>query len=301
MDAWIYLTLAAGLALTLRFMLQKVLAGGRLSAAGATFARFVYSAPLVALVAFTYSQATAQVRPGLSVEFWAYAMVGGVSQILATILVVLLFSHRNFAVGITFKKTEVLLSVIVSALVLGEGVSAPGLVAILMGLVGVILLSDPPGGGPGTWLRRIANRPAGLGLASGLFFAISGVGYRGASLSLSSGDAFQRAIVTLAFVTAFQTIVLGTWLLLRRPGEIGRVFRSWRVSSLVGLTSMAGSTCLFTAFTLQKVGYVNAVGQVELIFSLLASALVFRETISRRELLGVGILGLSIVMLVLVT
>ena len=51
MELWIPITLGAALAQTLRFMLQKQLKATQLSTAGTTFARFVYSAPLVALVA----------------------------------------------------------------------------------------------------------------------------------------------------------------------------------------------------------------------------------------------------------
>ncbi len=300
MDAWIPVTLAAAFAQTLRFMLQRHLKATRLSTAGATFARFVYSAPLVAVAALAYGAARDAPLPAIPARFWAYALTGGTAQILATMCVVALFAHRNFAVGLTFKKTEVLMSVFVGVVVLGEGVSPAGMAAILLGLVGVLLLSDPPGG-TGPWHRRIANRAVGLGLASGFFFAVSGVGYRGASLSLGSGDAFHRAVVTLACVTAFQTLAMAGWLLWRERGEIGRVLRAWRIAGLVGLTSMAGSLCWFTAFTLQTVAYVNALGQVELVFGVLASTLVFGERISAREAQGLALLAGSILMLVLVT
>lgn len=300
MDLWIPITLMAATAQTARFVLQKRLKGAGLSTGGATFARFVYSAPLALLAAFAYSGASGQGVPALSGTFWAYAIAGGTTQILATMCVVALFSHRNFAVGITFKKTEVLMSVLVGLIVLGEGVSWLGLGAILIGLAGVLLLSDPPGG-EGPWLDRIRNRAVALGLASGVMFAVSGVGYRGASLSLETGDNFQRALVTLACVTAFQLIAMALWLAWRERGEIARVLAAWRVAGLVGLTSLVGSACWFTAFTLQTVAYVNAVGQVEVILSLLAGALIFGERISLCEWQGVGLVGLSVLALVLVT
>jgi uncharacterized membrane protein len=52
---------------------------------------------------------------------------------------------------------------------------------------------------------------------------------------------------------------------------------------------------------LQTVAYVKALGQVELILSLMASVLFFREKITVRELIGIALLGISIVVLVLVT
>lgn len=104
MDWWIPITLGAATAQALRFMLQKRLTGMHLSTAGATFARFIYSAPLVAVIALTYAQTSGQGTPQLTVRFWPYALAGGASQILATMCIVALFAHRNFAVGITLKR-----------------------------------------------------------------------------------------------------------------------------------------------------------------------------------------------------
>ena len=73
-----------------------------------------------------------------------------------------------------------------------------------------------------------------------------------------------------------------------------------RTGVFVGLTSLCGSFCWFFAFTLQAAAYVKAVGQVELVLSLLASVLFFGEKISARELVGMAILSGSILMLVLV-
>ncbi len=299
MDAWIPITIAAALAQTVRFMLQKQLKTAGLSTGGATFARFVYSAPLVAVLILLYASMSAQPIPGVPGRFWAFALSGGLAQILATMCVVALFSYRNFAVGITFKKTEVVMTVIAGALILGEGIVFAGGLAIGIGLVGVLLLSDPPGGGGGSFLRRIVNPAAGLGLASGAFFAVSAVGYRGASLALESGDTALRAGVTLAVVTASQTLAMALWLAWRERGQIAAVLRAWRVAGAVGLASMVGSFCWFSAFTLQNAAYVNALGQVELIFSLAASALFFRERVTGRELAGMGLLGVSILVLVL--
>lgn len=298
MDAWIFLSLGAALAQTVRFMLQKQLRATRLSTGGATFARFIYSAPLVALAAFAYSHQSGQAIPATSLRFWLFALSGGAAQIVATMCVVALFSHRNFAVGTTFKNTEVLMSVGVGFVLLGEWVSNLGLAAIVIGLFGVILLSDPPAA-TGKGLARLFNRAAGLGIASGFLFSISAVGYRGAALSLSDGDAFQRAVVTLACVTASQLIAQGLWLVWREPGEVLRVIKAWRIAGLVGLTSMAGSLCWFTAFALQNVAYVKAVGQVEMAFSLVVGWLVFGERISRREWQGMALLGGSVLLLIL--
>ncbi len=298
MDAWIILAIAAAAFQTLRFMLQKSLSMGALSSGGATAARFFYAAPFALLLVAGYLVGQGAGLPSLTGAFWAYALTGGLTQILATWCVVALFAERNFAVGITFKKTEVIQTVLVGLLVLGDTVSLPGFIAIVVGLLGVLILSDTPHLS-GRWHRRLVNRAAGLGLLSGAFFAVSAVTYRGATLEVASADAFLRAAVSLTVVTLSQSAAMLLWLRWREPGEISRIWAARARAVWMGVTSMAGSLSWFTAFTLQNAAYVFAVGQIEVIFSLMASVLVFRERITGREFWGIGLLSLSIVGLVL--
>ncbi|RLJ60519.1 EamA-like transporter family protein [Litoreibacter meonggei] len=293
MALWIYVSVFAAFMQNLRFMLQKHLKATKLSTGGATFSRFLYSSPLVALGIWAYMSVTDAPFPGLSGKFWAYALSGGIGQILATACVVALFAERNFAVGIVFKKTEVVLTALLGLVVLGEGVSPLGVVAIAIGFAGVVLLSDPPKGG-----ARFFNKAAGFGLGSGLLFGVSAVGYRGAALQIDSPDVIVRAGVSLAVATAFQTLIMAAWLAWRDKGEIGRVVASWRVSSLVGVTSMCGSFGWFVAFALQNAAYVKAVGQVELVFTFLASYFIFKERSTPKELAGIALIVVSILVLV---
>ena len=226
MTLWIPFTLAAASFQTARFMLQKVLTMGALSATGATFARFVFSAPLILIGLAAYLQITQQAIPELTTRFWLFATFGGLTQILATVCVVLLFQARNFAVGITFKKTEVILAVLVGLVLLGEGVSLPGLGAILLGVFGVLLLSKSPDV-DGAWWRHLFSRAVALGLASGLLFAISAVSYRGATLQLAADDPLLRAGVTLTCVVCWQASIMAVWLLLRDPKEIAGWAVGW--------------------------------------------------------------------------
>lgn len=297
MSLWIALSLAAAVFQTVRFMLQKLMATQTLSAAGATFARFLYSAPFVAVLISVYLFSTGQNWPLMSWAFWGFGAAGGLAQILATVCVVLVFKTRNFAVGITFKKSEVLFAVLTGVLLLGDRVTVLGFGAILLGLVGVLLLSSKPA--DGKWrLRDMGNRASALGLASGLLFSISAVCYRGASLELDLTDHWARAGVTLAAVTAMQMCAMAIWLRLREAGQISAVWQGRRVAVWIGLLSMAGSFCWFTAFTLQNAAYVKAVGQVELILSLLVTVIFFKEKITTREWLGVALVGLSVVLIV---
>jgi len=294
---WIFVAVAAAGFQTLRFMLQKSLSMGTLSAGGATLARFLFSAPFVAALALGYLSFSGADWPALGNRFLPFALVGALAQILATWCVVALFQHRNFAVGITFKKTEVVQTALVGFLVLGDRISFGGLMAILIGLLGVLVLSDRPEGGAG--LKRFLNKGAGLGLLSGAFFAVSAVGYRGATLEVGSDDPLMRALISLMVVTASQSVGLGSYLIWREPGQVGRVLASWRSSIWMGLASLGGSLGWFLAFTLQNAAYVFAVGQVEVIFSILISVLVFKEQISRREGAGIALITASVLTLVL--
>ena len=298
-DLWIIVTLFAAVFQTVRFMLQKVLATSTLSAAGATFSRFMYSAPFIALLLVAYMQAMGASLPALDARFWGFGLLGGTTQILATVCVVLLFKERNFAVGITFKKTEVIQTVLVGLLLLGDRVSWGGFGAIMLGLVGLVLLS---GGkeAKGFHLSDLRNRAVALGVTSGILFAFSGVSYRGASLTLATEDPLLRAGVTLMAVVLMQTLIMTVWLCLNERGEITRVWAARRVAVWIGLTSMAGSLCWFTAFTLQNAAYVNALGQVEMILSVIASTLFFKEKITKREAVGMTILAASILLMILV-
>lgn len=299
MELWVIIAVAAAFFQNVRFMLQKVLSTGNLSATGATFSRFVYSAPLVWVLVLVYAGATDQSLPQLNVGLWAYALLGGLAQVLATICVVALFKHRNFAVGITLKKTETVQAALVGLVLLGDTLTWASFGAILVGLVGVLMLADQQQS-EGALLQRIWNRATGLGMASGLLFAISAVSYRGANLQIQMDDTLLQAAMTLACVTSSQAIGMALWMRLREVGQITKVLQTWRTAGLVGLTSMAGSLCWFIAFALQNAAYVKAVGQIELVFSFLASTLFFGEKVSRREVAGIIVLSFAIVALVLV-
>lgn len=288
MEPWVLFSVLAAAAQTMRFAVQKVLVSAALSPAAATWARFLWSWPLAVVLAFAYGRATGADFPEFTPTFLIYAILGGAFQILATVCTVSLFSMRAFAVGITFKKTEVMLTALAGFVILGDTISGPGAAAIAFGFVGVLLLSDPPEGG------SIFNKAAGIGILSGILFALSAVTYRGATLSLSSGDPVLTGGVTLSVVVLWQTLALGVWLWLKEPGQIVATLAAWRQTSIVSVFSLVGSWSWFAAFSLMNAAYVFAVGQVELIFSILIGALWFREKLMPRELLGISVLATSI-------
>jgi drug/metabolite transporter (DMT)-like permease len=299
MELWIPITIGAAFFQNLRSMLQKYMKD-RLSTGGATYARFIYAAPFAVLYVLVLGQMPQFEMPSLNVDFGVYAAIGGTAQMLATALLVYLFSFRNFAVGTTFSKTETVQTAIFGAVILSDPLSTPAIIAILISLAGVVALSSAQSGiSLGRIVFAWTERTALIGLASGACFGVSAVSYRAASLSLGGDGFLIQAAFTLAWVLGFQTTMMGIYLIIREPGEFVRVLRSWRVASWVGVTGMLGSVGWFTAMTIQNAAYVRALGQVELVFTFIAAHLVFREKTTRLEFVGILLVISGILVLLL--
>ncbi len=297
MEAWIPITIAAAFFQNLRMAVQKHLTA-RLSTAGATTVRFYYAFPLAALYVAVLVTWTGQPLPAANSSFVLYAMAGGGAQIIATALLVSLFSLRNFAVGTTFSKTETVQTAIFGIVILADPLTAWALAGILVSLAGVMAISLAKGKATlGAAIGGLIGRPALIGVASGAAFAVSAVSYRAASLSLESGGVALRAGLTLAVVTVMQTIAMTVYLGWREPGQIGNVLRSWRVSMWAGLCGAAASALWFTAFTLKNAAYVRALGQVELVFTFAISYFFFRERATAVEIAGIVLVVAGILVL----
>ncbi|MGD9914802.1 MAG: EamA family transporter [Rhizobiaceae bacterium] len=286
MELWIPITIAAAFLQNLRSAAQKKLQGS-LGTTGASFVRFGFGFPLAILYVAVLHYGTGRVLPLLSLEFAGWSVLGGVAQILATILLVHMFTLRNFAVGTAYSKTEPMQAAIFGLILLGETVTIGAVGAIVVGIAGVILISVArmPLSWANFWAALI-GRTAQIGILSGALFGISAVAYRSASLSLGGPDLIMQAAVTLAVVSTFQTIIMVVWMAATDMGEFGRVARAWRSSTLVGLAGILGSACWFTAMAMQQVAYVRALGQIELVFTFAASIFIFKERINRQEVIG---------------
>ena len=299
MELWVPITLAAAFMQNLRSALQKHLKSS-LSTYGATFCRFVYAAPFALVYVALLGEGYGFEWPAPNPRFALFSMLGGLTQITATVLLVYLFSLRNFAVGTTYSKTETVQTAIFGLVILGEPVSSTAAAAIAISLVGVMSISVAKSH---LTLRNLllgwTGRAAFIGMLSGTCFGLSAVAYRAAALSLGGEGFLMQAAFTLACVVVFQTAVMAAWIRVREPGELTRVVRGWRVASLVGVSGVIGSIGWFTAMTLENAAYVRAVGQVELVFTFIASYFFFRERSTALEIAGILLIVAGIVILLL--
>ncbi|MBM3559013.1 MAG: DMT family transporter [Alphaproteobacteria bacterium] len=296
---WIPLVIAAAFLQNVRSALQKHLKG-RLGTTGATFVRFGYGFPfaLIYLAALVFVLDLPLPSPGI--DFFAIAAIGGIAQILATALLISLFDARNFAVGTTYSKTETVQAAIFAVIFLGETISLAATIGILISLAGVVAISaarSPAG------LRQLmtswTQRSAMIGLASGALFGVAAVSFRGASLSLGGEGFLVQASFTLAVALVFQTVVMALWMIWRAPHELRQALAAWRVAVWVGLSGAVASMGWFTAMTIQHVALVRALGQIELVFTIASSVLIFRERILKLELIGIVLVVAGIVILLL--
>jgi drug/metabolite transporter (DMT)-like permease len=294
---WIPITIGAAVFQALRTALQKFLKG-KLSTNGATFTRFFYGMPVAVAYVFALTALTQQAMPQSNLSFWLWVVAGGVSQIIATSLMLHVLSFRNFPVGVAYTKTEVLQAAIFGLVFLGDRLSAMGTASVALGTFGVMLVSLVKSDRPiVSLLTGWLEKPALIGMLSGSFFAVSAVGFRGASLSLGYPDPLVAAAYTLAWANTLQVLMLGAWLLWRERDQFGKVIRTWRVSALAGLASVLGSGCWFTAMTLQQVAYVRTLGLVELLATFAFSVLWFREKTRPTEVMGIALIVASVAMI----
>ncbi|WP_226893374.1 DMT family transporter [Nisaea sediminum] len=300
-ELWIPITIAAAFCQNLRSALQKHLTS-KLSTSGATFVRFFYAVLPAWLYVWFLHDFVGLEMPDPHPLFFAYAALGGATQIAATALLVYLFAFRNFAVGTTYSKTETVQAAIFGIVILGDPLTAGAMVAIMISFVGVLAISAAKqAAGIRGIVLSLTSKPALIGLASGACFGVSAVSYRAASLSLGGEGFLIQAGFTLACVTIMQTVAMAIYMRSREPGQITAVLRNWKVAAVVGLSGMAASACWFTAMTIQNAAYVRALGQIELVFTFAASYFIFKEKSSHMELVGIGLVVAGIFVLLLNT
>lgn len=299
MEPWIGLTLLGVLIQSGRTVLQKRLVG-RLSVGGATYARFLYGAPLAWLMVGLTIAASGGALPRPGALFFAYVVAGGFAQILGNAIFISLIRGSNFTVITTYSKTETVMGALISFIVLGDVLSIAGLCGVLVTVAGVVVLAA--GNGSLTWRGLVASLAAKdmlFGVAVGALYAVGSTAYRGAILTLGGDDRVLASLFTLACVSFIQAVCMGAWLAARQPAVLRETLRSWRAACWIGITGAGASAAWYMAFSQQVTAYVLAVGQVELVITFLYSHYLFKERVSSGELAGIFVTLAGILLVVL--
>lgn len=290
--AWIAFSLFAAFMQSIRTAGQKQLSHS-LSPMSVTLIRYLFGLPFVVLYLIFLFQEQSLSELSLAIanaRFVVYALLASVAQIVATILLVKVFSFRNFAVGTSFAKTEAIQTAVFGLIFFGTAISLTGWIAVLVGFVGILIVSLPSSGA--RW--ELGN--VVLGTLSGTAFSFTSIWLREASTSLSVG-ALHSAALTLVFMVIVQTLICLGYSVLKEPGQLALFKGRIKLASFVGLTSALGSIGWFTAMTMVNPALVKSVGQVEFIFTLIITTLFFKEKITPREMMGMIFIVASVIIL----
>jgi drug/metabolite transporter (DMT)-like permease len=287
---WAVFTLIAAFAQTVRNAMQRELTAS-LGTVGATHVRFLFGFPfaLLSLAAITMIAGTGLPRPGW--VFWPWAIDGAMAQIAATALMLAAMNDRSFVVTIAYIKTEPVQVALFGFVLLGDVVTLPMAIAILIATTGVVVMSLRPGitgGGKATF----------LGLAAGAMFGLSAIGYRGAILSLADVSYVMAATFTLAVGLAMQAALLSLYLWLRDRAVLAAIAREWRPSLFAGFMGALASQFWFLAFALATAASVRTLALVEVLFAQAISRFIFGQPTTKREALGIVLIVLGVALLV---
>jgi len=285
---WAVFTVIAAFTQTLRNAMQRELTGG-LGTVGATHVRFLFGFPfaVVFLAGVLIATGSPLPRPGLS--FWPWVLDGAFAQVAATALMLAAMGERSFVVTIAYIKTEPIQVAVFGLIFLGDVVTWPMMVAILIATAGVVIMSTKAslvGKRESEGSRLGGIRPTLLGLASGGMFALSAIGFRGAILSLGLPNYVVAATFTLAVGIALQAVLLSLYLGLRHPTVLFAILRAWKPSLLAGLAGAVASQFWFLAFALATAASVRTLALIEVLFAQLVARFAFGQRTTAREAFG---------------
>ncbi len=286
MPLWIPITVAAALFQNIRTTMQQKIRGV-LSVDGANFIRYLYGAPLALGALAFLIFGTGRQLPPISATFLGLVTIAGVAQIVATSLMIHAFSLRNYAVGTVYSKTETVFVALFATFIAHEPLHFGAWIGILICLGGVAILTVRGSfANVGAVLGEFAHKGALYGILSGAIFAVAAGTIREASKHLPEGDFMIRGITVLACMNTIQVVLMAAYLSRRDAPQLGKVWVNWRSSVWVGIFSVLGSAGWALAMTLENAALVRAVGQIELVFTFIASHVVLKERPSAGEWLG---------------
>ena len=292
---WIPFTIIASLGQVARNAMQRSLTGP-LGTWGATNIRFLFGFPFSIVFFVVIILATGDKVPWPSAEFWPWLLLGALSQIFATGLMLAAMNDRSFVVTTAYLKTEAIQTAIFGFVFLGDHLTALKVAAILIATIGVVVTALRPGA-----TRDIASiRPTVLGLVAAAAFALSAVGFRGAIITVPGVSFVTAASYALVWALFVQTLILTIYLLARAPKVLSDILSLWKPSMLAGFMGAAASQFWFLAFALTAAANVRTLALVEVLFAQAVAYYSFKQPLSARELSGIALIVVGVAMLVAV-
>jgi drug/metabolite transporter (DMT)-like permease len=290
---WIPFTIIAALGQVARNAMQRSLTGP-LGTWGATNIRFLFGFPFSILFFAVVIAVTGDPIPWPTASFWPWLILGALSQIVGTGMMLLAMNDRSFVVTTAYLKTEAIQTAIFGFVFLGDHLTFLKVIAILIATAGVVIAALRPGSGKG-----FADlKPTILGLGAAAAFALSAVGFRGAVIVVPGVSFVTAASYTLVFGLFVQTVVLSIYLLARAPDVLKKIFGLWRPSMFAGFMGAFASQFWFLAFALTAAANVRTLALVEVLFAQAVAYYSFKQPLSARELAGIALIVVGVALLV---
>src|ERR1700760_986494 len=126
---WAAFTVFAAIGQTARNTMQRQLTAS-LGAVGATHVRFLFGFPFAILFLIGVTAATHSTLPHPTRDFWTWVILGAITQILGTALMLRLMEERSFVVATAYIKTEPVFVAIFGLLFLNDLLTVPMMLAI---------------------------------------------------------------------------------------------------------------------------------------------------------------------------
>ncbi|HEY6602894.1 MAG TPA: DMT family transporter [Xanthobacteraceae bacterium] len=286
---WAVFTVIAAAAQTVRNATQRELTA-KLGTVGATHVRFLFGFPFALVFLAAVMIALGHGLPRPPAVFWPWVVLGALTQIGATALMLAAMNDRSFVVIYAYIKTEPVQVALFGLIFLGDAVTPAMAAAIVTATVGVVIMAVKPGT-PSSLTATL------LGLAAGAMFALSAVGYRGAILRLGGPSYVMDATLTLVAGLMLQSILLSLYLRLRDPQVLAGIVRAWRPSLFAGFMGALASQFWFLAFALATAASVRTLALVEVLFAQAISRFVFKQAMTAREAGGIVLIVVGVALL----
>jgi len=252
---------------------------GRLGAVGATHVRFLFGFPFALMFLIGIWFVTGASLPKATAAFAGWILLGALTQIAGTMLMLLAMNGRSFVVTVAYLKTEPIQVAVFGLVFLGDMLRLPAIAAILVATLGVFLISFKRGDN--------SLRPTLLGLGAATAFAFSAIGYRGAILSLHQAQFVMAASFSLAVGLTAQAALLSAYLAWCDRAVLHAIFRLWKPSLFAGFMGALSSQFWFLAFALATAASVRTLALVEVLFAQATTHFLFKQKTTAREIAGI--------------
>jgi drug/metabolite transporter (DMT)-like permease len=226
--------------------------------------------------------------------FWPWLLLGALSQIVATGLMLLAMNDRSFVVTTAYLKTEAIQTAIFGFVFLGDHLTWLKVLAIVIATIGVVITALRPGGE-----KSFAElKPTITGLVAAAAFALSAVGFRGAIINVPDVSFVTAASFTLVLGLFVQTLILTIYLLWRAPNVLQAILGLWKPSLLAGFMGAFASQFWFLAFALTAAANVRTLALIEVLFAQGVAYYSFKQPIAPREIIGIALIVIGVAVLV---